>query len=136
MAVLLPSQTAFFRQHNLTMDSKQKYHSRAAAMYKEKLANQSAQSLRMYGTQVRRLRLLPSVFTVVFFLPSFSRTVPFLLRSSTCNHQFFITWYWLSLRNQVLDQRMGRDPHGSKLERGRDPEPLKTTKMKRTGLFL
>lgn len=78
MAVLLPSQTAFFRQHNLTMDSKQKYHSRAAAMYKEKLANQSAQSLRMYGTQVRRLRLLPSVFTVVFFYRVFSRTVPFL----------------------------------------------------------
>jgi len=43
----------FFRQHNCsTLDSQQKYHSRASALYKEKLANTSAQSMRMYGTQL------------------------------------------------------------------------------------
>ena len=46
-------QSTFFRQHNCsTLDSQQKYHSRASALYKEKLANMSAQSMRMYGTQV------------------------------------------------------------------------------------
>jgi hypothetical protein len=34
------------------LDSQQKYHSRASALYKEKLANMSAQSMRIYGNQV------------------------------------------------------------------------------------
>lgn len=43
----------FFRQHNCsTLDSQQKYNSRASQMYREKLSGLSAQSMRIYGTQV------------------------------------------------------------------------------------
>jgi len=43
----------FFRQHNCsTLDSQAKYHSRAAALYKEKLATMAVQAMRIHGTQL------------------------------------------------------------------------------------
>lgn len=45
--------TAFFRQHGCsTKDASAKYHSRAAALYKEKVSQQAAQAMKMYGTQL------------------------------------------------------------------------------------
>merc|ERR1719187_2668625 len=41
----------FFRRHNCTTsDSQQKYNSRAAQLYKEKLSQMSAQAMRLYGS--------------------------------------------------------------------------------------
>lgn len=43
----------FFRQHNCsTMDAQQKYNSRAAQLYREKLTTQAEQRLKLHGTKV------------------------------------------------------------------------------------
>merc|ERR1712071_9866 len=43
----------FFRQHNCsTSDAQAKYHSRAAALYKEKLSAMAIQAMRIHGTQL------------------------------------------------------------------------------------
>lgn len=47
-------QVAFFRQHGCTTnDVQQKYHSRAASMYREKVAGLAHKALRQHGTAVR-----------------------------------------------------------------------------------
>ncbi|XP_043256002.1 ADP-ribosylation factor GTPase-activating protein 2 isoform X1 [Colletes gigas] len=42
----------YFAQHNYTTDAQQKYNSRTAMQYREKLAQASAQAMRRYGTKV------------------------------------------------------------------------------------
>lgn len=50
---LLLFQAQFFRQHNLmTDDARQKYSSRVAQLYKDKLFSLSANAMKVYGTQV------------------------------------------------------------------------------------
>ncbi|KAL5010985.1 hypothetical protein ScPMuIL_013290 [Solemya velum] len=45
--------TSFFRQHGcLTKDSQQKYHSRAAKLYKEKVHHMATQAMRLHGTKL------------------------------------------------------------------------------------
>ncbi|GAB6023923.1 hypothetical protein CHUAL_008654 [Chamberlinius hualienensis] len=45
--------TVFFTQHNcITADAQQKYNSRAAALYKEKLHNMAVNAMRLHGTQI------------------------------------------------------------------------------------
>jgi hypothetical protein len=47
-------QTAFFRQHGCTTsDAPQKYNSRAAAMYREKLHSMALRAMQVHGTKVR-----------------------------------------------------------------------------------
>jgi ADP-ribosylation factor GTPase-activating protein 2/3 len=44
---------AFFRQHNcLSKDAQQKYNSRAAQLYRDKLLQTARQAMKTYGTQV------------------------------------------------------------------------------------
>lgn len=46
-------QTAFFRQHNcVSKDAQQKYNSRAAQLYRDKLVQSARQAMKSYGTQV------------------------------------------------------------------------------------
>ncbi|XP_043256003.1 ADP-ribosylation factor GTPase-activating protein 2 isoform X2 [Colletes gigas] len=42
----------YFAQHNYTTDAQQKYNSRTAMQYREKLAQASAQAMRRYGTKL------------------------------------------------------------------------------------
>jgi len=45
--------TAFFRQHNcVSKDAQQKYNSRAAQLYREKLSQSAKQAMKIYGTQL------------------------------------------------------------------------------------
>ncbi|XP_065201232.1 ADP-ribosylation factor GTPase-activating protein 2 isoform X1 [Planococcus citri] len=47
------SASSFFRQHNCTSnDAQQKYNSRAAQLYKDKLSQSATQALKTYGTQL------------------------------------------------------------------------------------
>ncbi|XP_065201233.1 ADP-ribosylation factor GTPase-activating protein 2 isoform X2 [Planococcus citri] len=47
------SASSFFRQHNCTSnDAQQKYNSRAAQLYKDKLSQSATQALKTYGTQI------------------------------------------------------------------------------------
>ena len=45
----------FFRSHNCqTTDAQQKYNSRAASMYRDKLSQDAVKAMRMYGDKVNR----------------------------------------------------------------------------------
>lgn len=45
---------SFFQQHGCaSQDAQQKYNSRAAQLYREKLHNQAAAAMRLHGTKVR-----------------------------------------------------------------------------------
>lgn len=48
------TQTQFFRSHGLaTEDARQKYSSRVAQLYRDKLSAMSEQAMKTYGTKVR-----------------------------------------------------------------------------------
>ena len=54
---LLYHQRAFFAQHNCTStDAQQKYKSRTAMQYREKLSQASGQAMKRYGNKVRKLK--------------------------------------------------------------------------------
>ena len=58
-------QRKYFAQHNCTTtDAQQKYNSRAAMQYREKLAQASVQAMKRYGTKVRFIFLCMCICTI------------------------------------------------------------------------
>ena len=53
----------FFRSHNCnTTDTQQKYNSRAASLYRDKLSLEATKAMRMYGDKVNCSIKLPLIF--------------------------------------------------------------------------
>lgn len=62
------SASQFFRQHNCqTSDAQQKYNSRAAQLYRDKLQTAAQNAMKLYGTKVCNLENLSYLSSIFFF---------------------------------------------------------------------